>query len=207
MTRDASFIRFSGFCGIFSPIIALAGIGIAIASYPEFSWTENALSDLGVIDGLTALAFNYGLIGTGLLAFIFALGMFKNQKGAAGKAGAALLASSTLSLMAIGIFPENIKPIHYYASVAFFTLFPLALMTLCASFMHNAEIRTGLFTLFVAVYAVSVWIIHWTVGFGSGVAIPEALSSAAAALWMVPFAYRMAFTHPRLDQGAFSRMS
>ena len=39
--------------GIATPIVAFASILTAIASYPQFSWTNNALSDLGVVAGVT----------------------------------------------------------------------------------------------------------------------------------------------------------
>jgi hypothetical membrane protein len=59
--------------GILAPIFAFTCIFIAIASYPQFSWTNNALSDLGVISGITGLLFNFGLYACGLLALVFAL--------------------------------------------------------------------------------------------------------------------------------------
>jgi hypothetical membrane protein len=66
----------SGICGFLTPILAFALIFSAIASYPEFSWVDNALSDLGIVEGITALLFNSGLLIGGALCFIFATGLF-----------------------------------------------------------------------------------------------------------------------------------
>ena len=44
--------------GIVAPMIAFVCIGGAITSYPQFSWTNNALSDLGVISGITENLFS-----------------------------------------------------------------------------------------------------------------------------------------------------
>jgi len=68
-------LKISGACGILTPIVAFTCIFLAIASYPEFSWTGNALSDLGVQEGVTAVLFNSGLIFSGILALIFASGL------------------------------------------------------------------------------------------------------------------------------------
>ena len=69
--------RLSGVCGILTPIIAFVCIFLAINSAPEFSWTENALSDLGVMPGATSAFFNFGLIVSGILGFVFAASLFR----------------------------------------------------------------------------------------------------------------------------------
>lgn len=191
MVRGLAWLRFSGFCGILSPIIAFTCISLAIASYPQFSWTDNALSDLGVVEGFTAAIFNSGLIAGGVLALIFAIGLFKSQTTALGKAGALIFILTTISLTAIGAFPENVKPIHYYVSVAFFALSPIALLILCAAFALVGKKKLGLFTFLVALFAVAVWVFQWTVGFGVNVAIPETLSALAASVWAVTLGYKM----------------
>jgi hypothetical membrane protein len=88
---------------------------LAILNFPQFSWTEKALGDLGVQEGVTAILFNYGLIIVGILALVFASGLFVLQKTMLGRIGAFIFVLAALTLMAIGVFPENVKPTHYYA--------------------------------------------------------------------------------------------
>jgi hypothetical membrane protein len=160
---------------------------------------DNALSDLGVVEGFTAAIFNSGLVVGGVLALIFAVGLFKSQTTSLGKAGALTFILATISLTAIGAFPENVKPIHYYVSVAFFALSPIALMVLCAAFAFVGKKKLGLFTFLTALFAAAVWIIHWTVGFGANVAIPEALSALAASIWAITLGFEMLKERSRLS--------
>ncbi|MGB9714084.1 MAG: DUF998 domain-containing protein [Candidatus Bathyarchaeales archaeon] len=184
--------KITALSGIITPIVAFSCIALAIAYYPPFSWTNNALSDLGVVEGVTSMVFNGGLIVSGILATIFAIGLYNYLGGSTlGKAGSLIFVLDTLALMLIGVFPENIKPTHYYVSVMFFMLFPIAMLVLTAAFLKNANAKMGLFTFLVAAFAAAVWIIQWTVGFGSNVAIPETLSALAASAWTIVLSVKM----------------
>ena len=132
----SSIKRFGVIAGFAAPVVAFLFISAAIASYPQFSWTHNALSDLGVVPGLTSALFTVGLIGGGVLALIFtAVGLygFAGEK-PVGKAGAVFFAAATASLILIGIFNEHFRPTHYIVSVAFFFFAPLAFFILTAAF-------------------------------------------------------------------------
>ena len=79
-----------------------------------------ALSDLGVVGGATSVLFNTGLIISALLTLAFGSGLFKLlQEKPPGKIGVFVFLLDALALLAIGDFPENVKPLHYSASVAF----------------------------------------------------------------------------------------
>lgn len=190
--KSTEWLKISGVCGILAPVIAFTFISLAINSYPRFSWTGNALSDLGVQEGVTAILFNSGLVAGGILALLFAFGLFKilGDK-ALGKLGAFSFILATLAITAIGIFPENVKPIHYYVSVMFFTLYPISAFIIGTTFFLKANLKMGLFTFLIAIIAAAVWIIHWTVGFGSNVAIPETLSAIPAATWSMVSGFKM----------------
>ncbi|NWF86868.1 DUF998 domain-containing protein [Candidatus Bathyarchaeota archaeon] len=190
MERNMWF-KISGICGIITPIITLTLISLAIGSYPPFSWTENALSDLGVQEGITAILFNSSLIIGGILTLIFALGLFLYLHNMLGKIGAFTFILDAFALSTIGVFPENIKSVHFYASVAFFVLFPLAMFFVTASFLQMREAKMGLFTFLIALFATIVWAIQWTIQFGPNVAIPEALSAFSAATWSIVLGYKM----------------
>jgi hypothetical membrane protein len=176
-----------------TPVLAFTCILTAIASYPAFSWTNNALSDLGVIAGVTGPLFNFGLYSSGLFALNFAVfGLFNYLGGRwVGKVGAAVFAAAGLALMGIGFFPENVVPTHYLFSVAFFVLLPISLLVLTGAFAFKRRTRMALYTLAVAVVAALPWILYFSVHYVSGVAIPEAVSGLAGGAWAVVLGYKM----------------
>ena len=100
MHRNAGKQKFGAATGISAPILAFTCILLAIASYPAFSWTNNALSDLGVASGITGPLFNFGLYASGFLAFNFAVfGLFPFVgKSSVGKVSAAVFAAGTFRL-------------------------------------------------------------------------------------------------------------
>ena len=101
MSEPPNFVyqRIGAASGIVAPIIAFICILTAIASYSPFSWTNNALSDLGVVSGITASLFNFGLLASGILAFNFAIfGLFTYfGKRWVGKIGSAVFAAAAHS--------------------------------------------------------------------------------------------------------------
>jgi len=154
-------LKVSGISGVIAPILAFTLILVAIVYSPSFSWTENAPSDLGVQGGVTAVLFNAGLIISGVLAVLFATVLFTLLKGnLLGRIGAFVLVLDAFALTAIGVFPENVKPAHFYASVIFFVLFPISMLFLSAAFLRTSNTKLGFFTLIVAVVAAVVWVFH-----------------------------------------------
>ena len=127
--------------GILTPVLAFACILGAIASYTSFSWTNNALSDLGVAKGFTGPLFNFGLYASGFLGLIFALfGLFSYlRKTFVGKVGAATFAAATVALICIGVFNESFSGVHYAVSVAFFVLAPISLFIITCAFAAFAS--------------------------------------------------------------------
>ncbi len=181
-------LKISGISGIIAPFIAFTLILLAIAYSPGFSWTENALSDLGVQEGVTAILFNAGLIISGILTIIFATGLFMFLQGnLLGRIGAFVFVLDAFALTAIGVFPENVKPIHFYASVTFFTLFPISMFFLGVAFLHLLKIKLGFLTFIAAIVAVIVW----TIPFGKGVAISETLSALSLCVWSIVLGCKM----------------
>jgi len=190
--KSTAWFKISAVCGILTPIIAFTFIFLAIASFPEFSWTNNALSDLGVQEGIAAVLFNSGLIISGILAFVFAVGLVKFlSEQLLGRIGALVFAIDTLMLVAIGVFSENFGRIHYYVSVMFFALFPISILIIFATLLHRGKVKTGLFTLLVAAIAAVAWIIQFTIKFGSNVAIPETISALSASAWSIVLGFQM----------------
>ena len=185
--------RFGAATGIFAPIVAFTCILVAIASYPSFSWTSNALSDLGVIAGITGLLFNFGLCASGLLALNFALfGLFAYLgKTWVGKAGAAAFAAATIMLIAIGVFNEHYSGTHYAFSVAFFTLMPISMFIITCAFLLAHQGRMALFTISTGVAAALPWLLLFAFKYVPNVAIPEFVSGLVVSGWTIMLGYKM----------------
>ncbi len=185
-----------GVDGIATPVIAFTFIFLAVLSHPQFNWTSNALSDLGVVPGITACLFNFGLIVGGLLGLIFAYGLVKFlDKNVIGKAGAIVFGAASLALEGIGWAPENVHtfnfPWHIFFSVAFFTVVPIALLVITTYFLLVHEKQLAGFTLLIAIVAAAPWALYFFVQYVPGVAIPELISALAASAWAITIGWRM----------------
>lgn len=176
-------------------ILVPALIGLSIALSPWFSWTENALSDLGA-QGPGAPIFNSALMLGGCLVFLFALGLGEMLRDhLLGRLGASLLISDGFALFAIGLFPETAGRVHSDVSVAFFVLLPFSLLPLGAAFVLTRRSRAlGLYAIGASILALLVWLPPWR-----GVAIPEALASFPAAGWSLLVGVRMVKEARRLE--------
>jgi len=184
-------LRVAGVCGVLSPIVALSLIFLAITYSPWFSWTKNALSDLGV-DGLAAILFNSGLIISGLLAIVFSLGLMQAlRKQMLGFAGSFVLVLACISLVGVGVFPETAGPIHFYLSVAFFALILISQFLIAAAMISESSKRNiGLFSVLVGLLG-TVSIAMSMVLPLEGAAIPEILASFSASLWSIILGVRL----------------
>ena len=192
-SKNVVYQRLGASAGIVAPLLAFICILIAIASYPQFSWTNNALSDLGVVSGITGSVFNFGLLASGLLAFNFAIfGLFTYfGKSRVGKIGSAVFAASSLALIAISVFNENFSPTHYIVSVAFFVLAPISLFIITGAFWLNHQRGMAVFTVAVGFAAALPWLVLFAFNYVPNVAIPEFLSGLAVSAWVIVLGKKM----------------
>jgi hypothetical membrane protein len=189
----SSLQKFGAASGIVAPIFAFMCIIIAIATYPQFSWINNALSDLGVVSGVTGIIFNFGLGACGLLSFNFAVfGMYPYFKGnLLGKIGSGVLATATIALICIGIFNESFSPTHYFVSVAFFVFLPISLLVLTGAFAAKHQTKMAVFMILVAIAAATPWVLYFIIHYASNVALPEIISGLAGAIGIITLGYKI----------------
>lgn len=195
-------LNWLGICGILTPIIAFSFILSAIASFSQFNWFDNALSDLGVVSGITMWLFNAGLIVSGVLALAFGIGLFGFLgKSAVSRVGCSVFVLSCLSLIAIGVFPESTGQTHLVVSVMFFALLPLSLLIIFVSLGLQRKIKAAAFTFVLSFAAALPWALEFTVHYASGVAIPETVSALTGSAWIITMGIWMIKRHRiRLDQ-------
>ena len=191
MLARKKWLGLAGLCGVAAPVVALSLIFLAVSISPWFSWSANALSDLGV--GEAAWVFNSGLMTGGILTMVFAAGLLTTFRGRAlRRVGAVLLFFDAVALFGIGLFSEAAGDIHSYFSVAFFVLFPLSLFLLGAGAVMVGSKKFGSFTIVDGVLAALPWAFSW-----DGVAIPEAISALVASIWIMAEGTRIYLGHEK----------
>ena len=171
-----------GWLAVIGPLFALCSIAFCVLESPWFTWRDNAVSDFGVHS--VAPLFNTSLIVCGIMCAVFAIGAMLRSRSPGIKFGMSIFLLASISLVGIGIFTEDWSPHHYFFSVAFFVLLLIAALLLSPHFLLRRETRLiGIFGLCVVALGIFGWAYHFTVGWGSNVAIPEALTFVPGALW------------------------
>ena len=179
-------LRLCGFFGMLTPVVGFIMVFLAISQAPWFSWTLNALSDLGV-DGFEAVLFNSGLPLTGAVMMMFSAGLFELTKGSTvGRAGSAVHFASAVLLILIGVINETIEPWHYVVSFAFFASLAVMLAIMGVYHWRTNMKRFTILAWSAAALGVVIWMLPWR-----GVALPEAISAVCVSVWQVSLGYWM----------------
>lgn len=163
----------SAFFGVGAIFVLYCSILLAISRAPWFSWTENALSDLGNLRYDTAPIFNAGLLIAGLLLILYSSAALRDHA----PKTAYFLAFTGFAMQLVGLLCENYGHLHYYVSVLLFVSLPFAAMSY---FIERRCYLTWLVFL-----AVPVWILYFQGSLFPGVAIPEILSSFVMLPWLL----------------------
>jgi hypothetical membrane protein len=180
-------LRLAGFFGIIAPLFGLLIIASSIWLSPWFSWTGNALSDLGGTNGFEAIVFNSGLAMVGALMMMFSTGLFEMTKGdMVGQVGCVMYLFASILLIAIGVINITIEPWHFYVSLGFFVALPLSVVIIGAFCFRKKMKFYALLSIGTAVLAAGIWFLPW-----AAVAIPEALSVAYLSVWEILLGYWM----------------
>jgi hypothetical membrane protein len=195
-SRESFWLSAGGGAGIVTPLFAFTFIALSIATYPQFSWFNNALSDLGVVSGITATLFNFGLYASGLMSLWFAISLYKFlSKNFLGKTGAIAFGAVSLALEGIGVAPEGTNafnfPWHYFFSVAFFTLMPISMLVIAGYFLTTRQRGLSFFTLLTTLVAAAPWVLYFLVQYVPDVAIPELVSALAGSAWAIVIGWKM----------------
>ncbi len=139
----------TAFSGIVIPLLFVGGLLGALLYAPWFSWTHNAISDLGRPQyGL--YFFNYLLTAIGILLLIFSIGLYLLLRGP--RFGPAALGLSSLYFIGVGLFPLP-HQIHVEISGLFFIAFSLGFFLLGLKLYNHPLVqfkRLGKTALFVA---------------------------------------------------------
>ncbi|OYR46017.1 MULTISPECIES: DUF998 domain-containing protein [unclassified Halorubrum] len=166
--------------GAAATLLALGGIAAAVLLDPTFSWTSDALSDLGVRDP-SAPVFNWGLIFGGAVGVGYAVELGRALGGRTGALRAAVLAIAMVAMAGVGAF-DLTEPLHGPSAIGFYGLVTVA-------FAVDGVVRrataTGRATLAFVPVHVAVWATFlagwWPV---TGLALPELPGALVLAAWV-----------------------
>lgn len=176
--------KIAGACGVISQLVGVSMLLVAVSQSPWFSWTESYLSLLGV-EGSARVLFNWGLILTGLLSLVFAIGLRRNLLlSRLGQVGVVSLILASIAMSAIGIFPSSADLSHDLASVLFFVFVILALLVIAVATLMVAKRGWGLLSLAAGVLILAFWLVPWP---WRGGAIPQLLFCLPWSLWTIVF--------------------
>ena len=179
--------KISGFCGVALPIFTILFILRSMNQVTGFSWTENAISDLGRI-GYGTSYFNYGLIIIGILLLIFSIGLnltLKDQR-----VGPTVFALSAIYLVGVGFYPLPTSE-HIGLSGLFFIAFTFGFLVFgIKNYKNQVDFlkKMGVFALIVVAFATVAPI---SLIFVSGIAIPESMVVLPGFIWCFVFGIYM----------------
>ncbi|MDG6222412.1 MAG: DUF998 domain-containing protein [Candidatus Bathyarchaeota archaeon] len=171
MFKDRYFALF----GIIGPTFAIVLILVTIGLSPWFSWSQNALSDLGhSVKSAVAPLFNFGLLLGGFFIILYSLTSFRKNA----KKTSYFLAFTGLSLQFVATFDEVYGTLHFFVSILFFCSLGFA------STSYALEKKSRLAALALIIGLVS-WILYGLSFYESGIAVPETISSVATTSWVI----------------------
>lgn len=170
--------------GILGSVIPYLVIIISILSSPWFSWSTNALSDLGhSVNSQYAPVFNFGLYLAGFLILLYSITIFRVH----GKNSSYCLLASAFLLQLVAIFDEVYGSLHLVISILFFLSLGLA------SVVYALEKKSILAWIATIIGLIS-WILYFTRIFNTGIGVPEMISSLAVISWVVLSALRILYS-------------
>lgn len=160
-------IRTAGILGLLFPVILTVVILASAMAAPWFSWTGNCLSDLGGLTGevlfargLPSVIFSLGLMICGVVGFLMTLGLMKADfmREPLADFGGYVLLLGMAALFGVGLLAEPVGPLHFYVSVLFYTITPVAILIIGVSLTRSRD-RFGWLALAVGllgIYGVTI---------------------------------------------------
>lgn len=180
---DGTLDRLALWAGPASISVSAVGILAATLLAPWFTWTGNALSDLGAAGATTAWLFNGTLIAAGILGIPFALRVLDDTHSRLRRIGVVLFGASMPMLALVGVFALP-SPYHAPVAVSFFLLFTIGLFVDGVGALRAGRVRDGTISIGLAVAHVLAWV-AWGVSGLEGVALPEIVGSIAIWVWVL----------------------
>lgn len=169
--------------GIAGSLLGFSTTLLATGLSPTFSWTSNALSDLGAATAANPALFNGGLVVAGVVALPFGWVLYAAARHPVERLGAVVFAATVADLALVGAFPTGTR-LHLPLAVGYFALLSFALWIHGTGTVLAGDARRGLAAIWLGLGNVVVWAAWAGVG-TEGLAIPEILGSIVLLAWLV----------------------
>lgn len=176
-------------CGGAAVAVTMVAILVATVVSPAFSWTENALSNLGVTEtaagtGLTVVLFNGGLILGGLLGLGFAVALARAAISLAGRATALSFGLAVVLMALVGVFPQNTSP-HFPVALGFYLLISVTLWLDGLTALGQGWRQRGMDAVSLGTANLVGWLVWGLTGppTRAGLAIPEIWGALLFSAW------------------------
>ncbi len=165
--------RLASYISLSLPVIFILGLAFVIHANPWFSFTGNALSDMGSIRNPVNYYFNGFLMIFATLGFIAAIGTLRNGL-------SYLMPLAMVFLFLVGVFPEEYPP-HAPSAVLFYLLALADIAIIGIKLGRSAGYVWSVSA--VLTFALMLYLIKARVF--RGLAIPELIGAATILAWFV----------------------
>lgn len=178
------------------PYIAVLAVGYTIGSIllataisPSFVWQENALSHLGVTTTdagttTTAILFNGGLVGGGLVGVMFASFLYRLLADTGRQVVVVLLGVTFFMSSLVGVFPTGTAP-HFPVAITFYLFITLTLWTAGVVWFRDGDRRWAGVSVAAGTGNILVWVGWFTLAENpDAFAVPEILGAAIFSVWV-----------------------
>jgi hypothetical membrane protein len=169
--------------------VTTVAILLATLFSPNFHWSDNALSNLGVAETaagteLTVVLFNGGLILGGLAGIGFGFFLALTTPATGGRVVGALFGLAMVLMGGVGVFPQD-QALHLPVAMGFYLLLSIALWADAAVALGQGWRRRALAGLVSGAVNLLGWIGWASTGSVQrpGLAIPEGIGALALAVW------------------------
>jgi len=188
--------RIGRVAGVGSVALALGSTLLATLLSPAFTWSGNALSDLGVAWTAagttgTVVLFDGGLVLGGLAGLAFARFLVHSAPDALHRLAGASFGVTSASMGAVGLFPMG-SALHAPVAIVFFLGISATLALAGVGALRRGVIGYGASSVGLAAGNLGVWV-AWALAGGPaavGLAVPEIGGSIALSTWVLVTARR-----------------
>ena len=187
----ASRLQTSVAAGLASVVTTNVAILSAVVASPSFSWSENALSNLGqpgtaVATPVTTALFNGGLVLGGVLGVGFTVALWAVADNHVQRLAVPPFVGAMVAMAGVGVFPQS-QPLHAPAAIGLYLLSMVAMSFDGTGALIAGVVRRGAATLALVVVHVGVWW-WWSTGgpiLRAGLAVPEIAGALVITGWVV----------------------
>ncbi|MBP1910769.1 DUF998 domain-containing protein [Thermococcus stetteri] len=166
--------KLGGYTALSLPIIFVIGLAVVIHHNSWFSFTNNALSDMGSLKNPAKWWFNVFIMFFAIVSAIPAVAAFKNGL-------SYLMPAAVIFLFLVGLFPEE-KALHGPSAVLFYAL---ALTDIAIVGLKLWRSGVELAYLWSVLSVLTFVLMLYLVRVFKGLAIPELVGAATILVWWV----------------------